>query len=245
MNRTLLNIIIDLIAAVLMLGMIVTGYLLRFPLPPGSNKSLILWGLSRHQWGDVHFWISLSLLVVMLVHLVLHWNWVVSMVCKYCGFDKSVQPSLLKSGIWTAVVLGTVCVAFAWVAESQVRQRTVSACTGSADSGLYAGTSTENCSAEPSLKIDAAVSWNDVYPILADRCVDCHGVQRQLAGVRVDRRDDFFNSTSPLILPGQSRASALIEIVSGGRPQMAMADKHKLPDADIALLKAWIDQGAK
>jgi len=60
MNRTLANIIIDIIAAFLLLGMIATGYLLRFPLPPRSNKFLSLWGYTRHQWGDVHFWISLG-----------------------------------------------------------------------------------------------------------------------------------------------------------------------------------------
>jgi len=45
MNRTIANIIIDIIAAFLFLGMIATGYLLRFPLPPGSNKTLSLWGI--------------------------------------------------------------------------------------------------------------------------------------------------------------------------------------------------------
>jgi hypothetical protein len=77
MKRLFDHLTIDLVAAGLMVGMVATGYLLRFPLPPGTNKSLTLWGLTRHQWGDVHFWISLALLGVILVHVVLHWQWVV------------------------------------------------------------------------------------------------------------------------------------------------------------------------
>ena len=65
MNRTIANIIIDIVAAFLFLGMIATGYLLRFPLPPGSNKRLKLMGrpatsgaisISGLVWG---FWWSL------------------------------------------------------------------------------------------------------------------------------------------------------------------------------------------
>lgn len=37
-------------------------------------------GLTRHQWGDVHFWIALSLIALLVVHLVLHWRWVVCQV---------------------------------------------------------------------------------------------------------------------------------------------------------------------
>jgi hypothetical protein len=77
MKRLFDNLFIDLFAAALMVGMAATGYILRFPLPPGTNKSLCLWGLSRHQWGDVHFWIGLALVTVILLHIVLHWQWLV------------------------------------------------------------------------------------------------------------------------------------------------------------------------
>ena len=44
MKRLFDNLFIDLFAAALMVGMAATGYILRFPLPPGSNKSLGLVG---------------------------------------------------------------------------------------------------------------------------------------------------------------------------------------------------------
>jgi hypothetical protein len=75
MSRTIINIIVDVASAQLFLGMIATGYILRFILPPGSNRAFSLWGLTHHQYGDMHFWISFSLLAVLVIHLMLHWKW--------------------------------------------------------------------------------------------------------------------------------------------------------------------------
>jgi hypothetical protein len=41
--RPALNLLIDILGAAFFLGMIATGYILHFPLPPGTNKSLSLW----------------------------------------------------------------------------------------------------------------------------------------------------------------------------------------------------------
>lgn len=51
MKRTTVNLLVDLLAATFFVGMMATGYVLWFPLPAGSNKSLSLWGLTRHEWG--------------------------------------------------------------------------------------------------------------------------------------------------------------------------------------------------
>jgi hypothetical protein len=32
--------------------------------------------MDRHSWGDIHFYLSLGILVLMLVHIALHWRWV-------------------------------------------------------------------------------------------------------------------------------------------------------------------------
>ena len=68
-----------------------------------------------------------------------------------------------------------------------------------------------------------------------------------MADFRIDHREDFFgsNGKSPLILTGQSTISPLIEIVSGARKNMPMANRHKLADQDVMKLKTWIDSGAE
>ena len=124
MKRFFDNLLIDLIAAALMIGMLATGYILRFPLPPGSNKELLLWGLTRHQWGDIHFWISLGLITVVLLHLCLHWQWLAISVKRKFHRTKALSGSALVSGLTTFLVLVAVLLLFGWAAQSGVNRIT-------------------------------------------------------------------------------------------------------------------------
>jgi hypothetical protein len=92
MRRTTVNFIVDAIAFVDLLCLAATGVILKFVLPPGSGgghgygyrggrgpaeiKELL--GLGRHDWGDVHFILSLVFIALMLLHLFLHWRWIVT-----------------------------------------------------------------------------------------------------------------------------------------------------------------------
>ena len=240
MNRTIANIIIDIIVAFLFLGMIATGYLLRFPLPPGSNKTLSLWGYTRHQWGDVHFWISLGLLMVLLVHLVLHWNWIVTVIGKRCHLVKSAHPSLVRSGILTGGLVILTITLFGWTAQNSVKE-----IAGPMRGRHFTHTPQVNESsattpAQSSITQESLEFWKDIFPIFENNCLSCHGPQKQFADFRVDRKEDFFgnNGRDALILPKQSSTSPLIAIVSGTRKDMPMAAIHKLSEHDVALLKA-------
>ena len=246
MNRTLINIIIDLIAALLFLGMIATGYLLRFPLPPGSNKSYVLWGLSRHEWGDIHFWISLGLLLVMLLHLALHWNWIVTVIGKRCGLVKNKQPSLLRCGAWTVAGIVVICFGFAWLVDQSVEeiQRPGRGHRFGARGSDVVISEVAVSKPAPEPKDDSLV-WDDIYPIFAKNCLACHGPQKQWADFRVDQRQTFLKPDMPWVVPGQVEQSALIAIIEGQRPTMAMAAAHRLPETDVSLIKAWIAGGAR
>lgn len=58
-------------------GLVGTGFLLAFRLPPGSRggAGLQALGMGRHAWGDIHTWISHAFVVLALAHLALHWRW--------------------------------------------------------------------------------------------------------------------------------------------------------------------------
>ncbi|HUO10433.1 MAG TPA: DUF4405 domain-containing protein, partial [Phycisphaerae bacterium] len=58
MKRNTLNFVMDVVLAVLAAGMIGTGLVMRYILPPGSGQWRLLWGLGRHDWGDLHFWLA-------------------------------------------------------------------------------------------------------------------------------------------------------------------------------------------
>ncbi len=59
--------------------MVATGLVIAFRLPPGraGGRGLTLFGWDRHQWGDIHLWISYAFVAFIAVHLVIHWKWLV------------------------------------------------------------------------------------------------------------------------------------------------------------------------
>jgi len=80
MQKANVNFVVDAIAFVIFVFLIATGVLIRYVLPPGSGHFSLLWGMDRHQWGQVHFWIAVALMTTLALHLFLHWNWVVGMI---------------------------------------------------------------------------------------------------------------------------------------------------------------------
>ena len=80
-RRNALNYWIDLAMFLLMIGIAFIGILLGFVIPKGerfSDKAKSFWGIGRHDWGDIHLWLSLTFVVLLIVHLWLHWGWIVA-----------------------------------------------------------------------------------------------------------------------------------------------------------------------
>lgn len=86
----------------------------------------------------------------------------------------------------------------------------------------------------------------DVEPILAQKCHSCHGPEVQQSGLRLDRRQSAMRGGDygPVIIPGKSAESKLIRRLVGGDGGIQMPPTGALPADEIALLRAWIDQGA-
>jgi hypothetical protein len=72
--------VIDAVAFAGFVFLASTGVLMRYVLPPGSGHFSTVWGLDRHEWGGLHFWIAICFFGTLALHLVLHWNWVVCVV---------------------------------------------------------------------------------------------------------------------------------------------------------------------
>ncbi len=100
------------------------------------------------------------------------------------------------------------------------------------------------------LRADEPVDYlRDVKPILARHCVVCHGPVKQRADLRLDTAAHAMQggNSGAVIVPGKSSASRLIQAVTGAKDVKAMPpdDRPRLSAAEIAVLRAWIDQGAK
>jgi len=77
MRKNTLNFLVDLGTLLAILLMIATGLILKYSLPAGSgSRGLMLWDLGRHDWGNIHFWVSVGLGVLLIAHIILHWPWV-------------------------------------------------------------------------------------------------------------------------------------------------------------------------
>ena len=92
----------------------------------------------------------------------------------------------------------------------------------------------------------------DIKPIFEASCVACHvpgGAGYEKSGLRMDSHEALLKGTrfGPVIVPGSSVSSTLYRLVSGqADPSIRMPHgQASLPEADVATIAAWIDQGAK
>ncbi len=84
----------------LMLGLVGTGIILRWVLPPGSGgggpgrgigwrggqgpRVVAEWlGLTRHQWGDIHCYLAIALAAGITLHLLLHTGYIRSACARW------------------------------------------------------------------------------------------------------------------------------------------------------------------
>jgi hypothetical protein len=78
--------------------------------------------------------------------------------------------------------------------------------------------------------------------------VACHGAARPRAGLRLDTAAAALKGgkNGPVIVPGQGEESPLILVLRGeGSGERMPLNRPALSEADIALLRDWIDRGAK
>ncbi|WP_263771716.1 c-type cytochrome domain-containing protein [Propionivibrio soli] len=92
----------------------------------------------------------------------------------------------------------------------------------------------------------------DVQPIVQQYCVECHaegGKGSQASGLVLTSYDSLMKGTrfGAIVKPGDSLSSVLIMLVEGrADPSIKMPHgREPLPKEKIAVLKKWVEQGAK
>ncbi|MCK6483073.1 MAG: DUF4405 domain-containing protein [Phycisphaerae bacterium] len=140
MTRATLNFVIDLVTYFVMLAMIATGLLVRYILPRGSGERLSAWNMTRHEWGDVHFWLAVSLGVLLLLHLALHWHWVCNLVLRWFRTPSSAahaRSALRRNLSGGAVLAATVLLVggFVWAAQRATVESQAAAGAGRQERG--------------------------------------------------------------------------------------------------------------
>ncbi|MBN1419067.1 MAG: hypothetical protein JXP34_09840 [Planctomycetes bacterium] len=89
-----------------------------------------------------------------------------------------------------------------------------------------------------------------IEPILSAHCFECHGPDRERAGLRLDRRASMLapvKSGKPVVVAGDAMASELVRRITLPRDRdgaMPPAGKAGLRPEDVIALIEWIDRGA-
>jgi mono/diheme cytochrome c family protein len=105
-------------------------------------------------------------------------------------------------------------------------------------------------SAEEKKKDDKAPSYTkDVKPIIDANCVRCHKGAKAKGGFDATSVESILKGakkTKKVLVPGKADESHFAKVLEGGKPAMPPKNQKQRPTADeIALIKKWIESGAK
>lgn len=101
----------------------------------------------------------------------------------------------------------------------------------------------------PAAKKEGVKFDSDIKPIFEKACFKCHGAEKQKGKLRVDSRDAILKGgeNGKIVEVGNSAKSSLVHAVARLDEDAAMPPEGKadpLTKDQIALIRAWIDQGA-
>ncbi len=95
--------------------------------------------------------------------------------------------------------------------------------------------------------------YRDVYPFLKTNCISCHNKTTTKGDLNMESPELMKKGgeTGPGVIPGKSVESLIVQAAAHLDADLAMPPKNNksgavdLTPAEVALLKTWIDQGAK
>lgn len=98
-DQSKLNLSIDTVMLLLLMSLAGIGFLIKYVLIPGiqrnerygSNVDLEFWGFTRHEWGSIHLIIGIVFLVLLIIHIILHWEMIV------CIFRRMIPNKILRT----------------------------------------------------------------------------------------------------------------------------------------------------
>jgi cytochrome b subunit of formate dehydrogenase len=84
MRKATMHYILDAIEGLILLLLVISGFILWFALPEGSEpgKAVIF---DRCTWVQAHQWLAVGLLAFFSTHIITHWTWISYMTKNYFG----------------------------------------------------------------------------------------------------------------------------------------------------------------
>jgi len=100
MKKTDWQYLVDTLLFLCIVGMVFIGILMGFFLAQGpttQESAKYFLGLHRHQWGNIHLYLSITFTLLLVIHLILSWKWI-----------KGKARQLFKKGWGTALTLTAI-----------------------------------------------------------------------------------------------------------------------------------------
>jgi len=93
-SKAKLNFVVDAIILIAFLVAAVSGVVLM-TMPHGGYQggrnpdyNATVFSLARGEWDNLHVWSSLGMMAGIVVHLALHWNWILCMVKRFLSIGR-------------------------------------------------------------------------------------------------------------------------------------------------------------
>lgn len=92
----------------------------------------------------------------------------------------------------------------------------------------------------------AAADNNAALTLIESKCLACHSGQFKKSGLDLTSREGLVRGgdRGPAVVPGEAKASLLYKVIARTVEPHMPFQMAKLPDADIARIAEWINQGA-
>jgi hypothetical protein len=92
--------LVDTLLFINILGIVFIGFLLGLILPKGpsvAESEKYFLGLHRHDWGDIHFFLSIAFTALVIIHLIFSWKWIKAKAKQI--FKTAWLPALISTSI--------------------------------------------------------------------------------------------------------------------------------------------------
>jgi hypothetical protein len=79
MKKTDWQYLVDTLLFLCIVGIAVIGFLMGLFIPKGptaTESAKYFLGLHLHQWGNIHFYLSIAFTVLIIIHLIFSWKWI-------------------------------------------------------------------------------------------------------------------------------------------------------------------------
>jgi hypothetical protein len=100
MKKTDWQYLVDTLLFLCILGIAFIGFLMGLVIPKGptaQESAKYFLGLHRHQWGNIHFYLSIAFVIFIIIHLILSWKWI-----------KNKSRQVFKKGWGAALILTAI-----------------------------------------------------------------------------------------------------------------------------------------